>query len=64
MDDFLKFADEDRLAFFNEAAARQDVTPIIIEKDFWVCWTLRRLVETVDVGEYLTFKGGISLSKA
>lgn len=64
MDDFLKFADEDRLAFFNEAAARRDVTPIIIEKDFWVCWTLRRLVETVDVGEYLTFKGGTSLSKA
>lgn len=64
MDEFARRADQDRIAFINEAAARRDVTPIIIEKDFWVCWTLRRLMETPLLGEYLTFKGGTSLSKA
>jgi hypothetical protein len=64
MDEFAKRPADDRLAFINEAAARRDVTPIIIEKDFWVCWTLRRLMETPALGEHLTFKGGTSLSKA
>ena len=64
MDEFAKRTAADRLAFINEAAARRDVTPIIIEKDFWVCWTLRRLMETPALGEHLTFKGGTSLSKA
>lgn len=65
MDNFVRRADDDdRLAFINEAAARRDVAPIIIEKDFWVCWTLRRLMQTPGLGEHLTFKGGTSLSKA
>ena len=64
MDEFAKRPADDRLAFINEAAARRDVTPIIIEKDFWVCWTLRRLMETQALGEHLTFNGGTSLSKA
>ncbi len=67
MDNFARRAaadDDDRLAYINEAAARRDVVPIIIEKDFWVCWTLRRLMETPGLGEHLTFKGGTSLSKA
>lgn len=64
MDKFALRPNEDRLAFINEAAARRDVTPIIIEKDFWVCWTLRRLMDTPILGDNLTFKGGTSLSKA
>lgn len=64
MDKFARRADDDRLAFINEAAARRDVTPIIIEKDFWVCWTLRRLMEVPVLRDHLTFKGGTSLSKA
>ncbi len=40
------------------------MTPIIIEKDFWVCWVLRRLMEAQGLGEHPTFKGGTSLSKA
>lgn len=64
MDKFALRSNEDRLAFINEAAARRDVTPIIIEKDFWVCWTLRRLMEIPVLRENLTFKGGTSLSKA
>ena len=64
MDEFARRPADDRLAFINEAAARRDVTPIIIEKDFWVCWTLRRLSESSALAKHLTFKGGTSLSKA
>ncbi|OXE34995.1 MAG: hypothetical protein CGW95_16575 [Phenylobacterium zucineum] len=64
MDEFARRGDDDRLAFINEAAARRDVTPIIIEKDFWVCWTLRRLMSVPALADNLAFKGGTSLSKA
>jgi len=64
MDDFARRPQDDRFAFINEAAARRDVTPIIIEKDFWVCWTLRRMMEIPVLADNLTFKGGTSLSKA
>lgn len=64
MDEFARLPNEDRIAAINEAAARRDVTPVIIEKDFWVCWTLKRLSECGDVFPHITFKGGTSLSKA
>ncbi|WAC47572.1 nucleotidyl transferase AbiEii/AbiGii toxin family protein [Asticcacaulis sp. SL142] len=64
MDNFARKAAEERLVFINEAASRRDVSAIIIEKDFWVCWTLKRLTEHADLAPYLTFKGGTSLSKA
>ncbi len=37
---------------------------VSVEKDFWVCWTLRELFSMPSVREHLTFKGGTSLSKA
>jgi hypothetical protein len=55
---------KDRFAIIQETADRRDLTPVVIEKDFWVCWTLRRLMEQADLGPHLTFKGGTSLSKA
>ena len=64
MDEFALRPDDDRFAFISEAAARRDVAPIIIEKDFWVCWTLRRLLSIPGMADTLTFKGGTSLSKA
>jgi hypothetical protein len=64
MDEFALRPDDDRFAFISEAAARRDVAPIIIEKDFWVCWTLRRLLSIPRMADTLTFKGGTSLSKA
>ncbi len=36
---------------------------VIIEKDFWVCWTLKELFQLPAFGEHLIFKGGTSLSK-
>jgi predicted nucleotidyltransferase component of viral defense system len=53
---------DERTAMFQEAANRRGVTLQIIEKDFWVCWTLKQLFET-DFGPHLLFKGGTSLSK-
>jgi predicted nucleotidyltransferase component of viral defense system len=35
----------------------------LIEKDFWVCYTLRLLFSDAEIARYLTFKGGTSLSK-
>lgn len=64
MDKFARRPASERRAFFAEAAARRDLAQVIIEKDFWVCWTLRRLVETPELAGVLTFKGGTSLSKA
>jgi len=37
---------------------------IIIEKDFWVCWALKRVFSLSDFQAGLIFKGGTSLSKA
>lgn len=39
-------------------------TIAIVEKDFWVCWTLKHLFEHPELSRQLTFKGGTSLSKA
>jgi Nucleotidyl transferase AbiEii toxin, Type IV TA system len=48
------------------AAAQRLGTPLgNIEKDFWVCWTLRALYQDRPAGEpRLLFKGGTALSKA
>lgn len=55
----------DRAALFGETGAVRGVADTIIEKDFWVCWTLKRLFGlprgTIAT---LVFKGGTSLSKA
>lgn len=64
MDEFARRPAADRRAYIEESAARRDLTPIIIEKDFWVCWTLRRLMRSADLAGHMTFKGGTSLSKA
>lgn len=48
---------------FEETAERMDLDPPIIEKDFWVCWTLNCLFGMPDLKENLIFRGGTSLSK-
>jgi len=46
-----------------QTAARLNLPEVAVEKDFWVCWTLRKLFELPRWGARLTFKGGTSLSK-
>ncbi|MBB75648.1 MAG: hypothetical protein CMJ75_14175 [Planctomycetaceae bacterium] len=64
MDALARAPASERAAIFEETAARRNVTGPIIEKDFWVCWTLRRLFALQDPTVGFIFKGGTSLSKA
>lgn len=63
-----------KLEFFNrpvseqaliirETAARRGVLAVMVEKDFWVSWTLAVLFAHPEFGNQLVFKGGTSLSK-
>lgn len=64
MDEFARRPNDDRRVFIEETAGRRDLTLVIVEKDLWVCWTLRRLATTPALKDHVTFKGGTSLSKA
>ncbi len=64
MDAFLTLSADDQRAACQEAEARMHLRAASIEKDFWVCWTLRELFALPEWGAHLTFKGGTSLSKA
>ena len=63
MDDFAKQRATDRAELFRIVAAQRGFNPAIVEKDFWVCWTLKRLFALDDPPAGLLFKGGTSLSK-
>lgn len=52
-----------RKQLFDETAARMNLPPSLVEKDFWVCWTLRRIFELPEISDYIIFKGGTTLSK-
>jgi hypothetical protein len=64
MDKLARLPAQDRQDIFAEAAAKLGITPTIVEKDFWVCLTLKLLFLRSPFGESLVFKGGTSLSKA
>jgi hypothetical protein len=63
MDAFAKLDPQERRIFFEGTAASRNMQGPIIEKDFWVCWTLKELFGLPTIGEHLIFKGGTSLSK-
>ncbi len=55
---------EKRSELFRETAAQKGLAVGLIEKDFWVCWSLYRLFAQVpNLSATLLFKGGTSLSK-
>src|SRR5271165_3141550 len=63
MNKFASLSATERSAILQEAAARRVAgSPVIIEKDFWVCWTLRQIFRSRSLPGPL-FKGGTSLSK-
>ena len=64
MDDFARLETGERREIIEECAARRNTSETVVEKDFWVCWTLRRLMDDAELAPYLTFKGGTSLSKS
>jgi len=52
-----------RRDLFSESASKLGMTPVIVEKDFWVCWILKRLFADPQLKDQMVFKGGTSLSK-
>jgi predicted nucleotidyltransferase component of viral defense system len=63
MDRFINLSEENRKAAFLKAKSEIGLPEDIIEKDFWVCWTLKELFLLDKIKHNLTFKGGTSLSK-
>ena len=53
----------DRQDLFRESASRLGMNPAIVEKDFWVCWILKKLFAERSLKDHIVFKGGTSLSK-
>jgi hypothetical protein len=63
MNNFIGLTDSKKERSFNNAALTLGIPPVLIEKDFWVCWMLQELFSLPGIAENLTFKGGTSLSK-
>ncbi|MHC4877800.1 MAG: nucleotidyl transferase AbiEii/AbiGii toxin family protein [Planctomycetota bacterium] len=59
---FLELPPEERQVYIEQAALQRNLSPVVMEKDFWVCWLLSILFES-EFGASLVFKGGTSLSK-
>ena len=53
----------DRRVVLAEGAQRLKLLPVVLEKDFWVCWMLGLLFGRPERSEALVFKGGTALSK-
>ena len=43
--------------------SRRGTGSAVTEKDFWVCWVLKRLFADPAIKEHIVFKGGTTLSK-
>ncbi|MEX1040505.1 MAG: nucleotidyl transferase AbiEii/AbiGii toxin family protein [Pirellulaceae bacterium] len=64
MDDVARMSARDLGDLFGETARRKGIPTEIVEKDFWVCWILKRLFASSRCPYRFIFKGGTSLSKA
>jgi hypothetical protein len=61
--EFLTSSPDERGELIAECGKRLGIAPVIIEKDFWVCWMLDVLFQHSSFADSLVFKGGTSLSK-
>lgn len=64
MRNIARLSDNDRRELFRNTADKMGLNDAIVEKDFWVCFTLEYLFHRSPWKESITFKGGTSLSKA
>ena len=62
MNNVAELSEEQRNELFKETATVMKTTTAIIEKDFWVVWTLNKLYSDDRLNKILMFKGGTSLS--
>ncbi len=63
MDKVAALSAQERSELFEASANQRKLQPAIIEKDFWVCWLLKKLFGAPELQGKLVFKGGTSLSK-
>jgi len=63
MREFAQLDTTERAEIVRTAAQAKGMAPAIVEKDFWVCWTLDYLFARSQYKDKLSFKGGTSLSK-
>ncbi len=63
MSKWLDLSGKDQIELFNQIGAETGLPPFSIEKDAWVTLVLRVLFCS-EIGDYIIFKGGTSLSKA
>ena len=61
--EFFKRPAAEQALIIRETASRRGLLPVMVEKDFWVSWTLAVLFAHPEFGGQLVFKGGTSLSK-
>lgn len=55
--DFLKLPTDEQRLYIEQAAIQRNIPPVIMEKDFFVCWLLSILFKS-EFAESLVFKGG------
>lgn len=63
MEKFAQQPADEKEAYFTQAASQLSLPPYVVETDFWVCWTLKRLFGLGEISDTILFKGGTSLSK-
>ncbi len=63
MSTFATLPAKERELFFRQYQQRRGIDPVIVEKDFWVCWLLGRIFTEPKLADACVFKGGTSLSK-
>jgi hypothetical protein len=57
MESVARLSSAERRELFAETAARKGMTPAIVEKDFWVCWTLGKLFAHPDLSALADVQG-------
>ena len=61
--DFLLLEKKERQIVIEQAAIQLGISPVIVEKDFWIVFVLKLLFSESEYQDHLIFKGGTSLSK-
>jgi predicted nucleotidyltransferase component of viral defense system len=62
MQRFINLTDAEKNELFIRTASATNISPILLEKDFWVSWLLNHIFQ-MSIAKDLVFKGGTSLSK-
>ena len=54
---FAQLPGSERRLIIDQIAARRGILPVIVEKDFWVCWVLGNIYATPAMASHVVFKG-------